>query len=202
MSNKNHFLIRRVHSLLGLLPIGLFLAFHLTLNVLATQSTERYEKVINFMRETPGIFIVEMLIIFLPILFHAIYGIIVVYGGGVNTLRYTYLRNWYYVLQRITGILTFVFVAYHVYAVRVDGETAKATVSALTDFVRTPFGLIFYIVGVLSAVFHLANGLWAFLITWGVTIGPRSQKMSAWACGGVFVILSVLSMVTLVQLLG
>ncbi|HWJ03314.1 MAG TPA: succinate dehydrogenase cytochrome b558 subunit [Verrucomicrobiae bacterium] len=201
MSSKFHFLIRRVHSLMGLLPIGIFLAFHLTLNILATQSVERYEKVINTMRETPGIVLLEVVVIFLPILFHAVYGIIVVYGGGVNTLRYTYFRNWYYVLQRATGLLALLFVFYHVYALRVDGETAKATVSALTDFVKTPFGLIFYIVGVLSAIFHFANGLWAFLITWGITIGPRSQKISTWACGGVFVILSVVALKTLVQLM-
>jgi len=201
MSSKYHFLVRRFHSLLGLLPIGIFLAFHLTLNILATSSPERYEKVINVMRETPGIFVVEVVIIFLPILFHAIYGLIVVYSGGINTLRYTYYRNWFYVLQRLTGLFTLIFVAYHVFALRVDGETAKATVSALTDFVRTPVGLIFYIVGVLSAIFHFANGLWAFLITWGITIGPRSQKISTWVCGAVFVILAGVAMKTLAQLI-
>ncbi len=201
MSSKYHFVVRRVHSLLGLLPIGIFLAFHLTLNILATNSPERYEKVINTMRETPGIFLVELVIIFLPILFHAAYGLIVVYGGGVNTLRYQYFRNWYYLLQRITGIITLIFVAFHVFTLRVDGATAQATVTALTDFVKTPFGLVFYVVGVLSAIFHFANGLWAFLITWGITIGPRSQKVSTWVCSGVFVILAAVALKTLAQLL-
>lgn len=200
MSSKYHFFIRRFHSLLGLLPIGIFLAFHLTLNILATSSPDRYEKVINTMRETPGIIVAEVVLIFLPILFHAIYGLIVVYGGGINTLRYTYFRNWFYVLQRVTGLFTLIFVVYHVFALRVDGETARATVSALTDFVKSPFGLVFYVVGVLSAIFHFANGLWAFLITWGITIGPRSQKLSTWACGGVFVILSLVAIKTLAQL--
>lgn len=200
MSNLNHFLIRRIHSLLGLIPIGIFLIFHLTLNIIATSSPAKYESVINTMRTTPGIFILELVIIFLPILFHAIYGLIVVYGGGVNTLRYKYYRNWFYVLQRVTGLLTLIFVAYHVFALRIGGTTALSTVQTLTDFIRTPFGLIFYVVGVLSAIFHFANGLWAFLITWGITIGPRSQKVSTWLCSGVFLILAVVAMKTLAQL--
>ncbi|MDA8442093.1 MAG: succinate dehydrogenase, partial [Peptococcaceae bacterium] len=42
MSNSNHFLVRRVHSLLGLIPIGIFLLFHLTLNIIATTNPARY----------------------------------------------------------------------------------------------------------------------------------------------------------------
>jgi succinate dehydrogenase / fumarate reductase, cytochrome b subunit len=201
MSSSNHFVIRRVHSLLGLVPIGIFLCFHLVLNVLATNSPESYEKVINTMRETPGIFWAELIIIFLPILSHAIYGILVVYGGGLNTTRYVYFRNWFYVIQRLSGVFTLIFITYHVFALRIDGETATATVKNLTDFVKTPFGLAFYLVGVLSAIFHFANGLWAFLITWGVTIGPRSQKVSTWVCGGIFVLLSAVAIKTLVQLM-
>lgn len=200
MSSKYHFLVRRVHSLLGLLPIGIFLAFHLTLNILATTSIETYEKVIHTMREFPAIIVVEVVIIFLPILFHAIYGAIVVYGGGINTLRYKYYRNWFYVIQRLSGIFTLIFVIYHVYILRVDGETAKATVSALTGDVQTMVGLIFYIVGVLSAIFHFANGLWAFLITWGITIGPRSQRISSCVCSCIFVLLSAFAMFTLYRL--
>ncbi len=200
MSSSNHFLVRRVHSLLGLLPIGIFLCFHLTLNVLATSNPQSYEKVISTMRNTPGIFWVELIVIFLPIILHAIYGLIVVYGGGVNTMRYVYFRNWFYVVQRVTGLFTLIFVVYHVFALRVGGDTALATVNSLTEFVKTPSGMIFYVVGVLSAIFHFANGLWAFLITWGITIGPRAQKASTWLCGGVFVVLSIFAIKTLAQL--
>jgi len=42
----DHFLIRRVHSLLGLVPIGLFLIFHMFLNLSARGGPEMYDKVI------------------------------------------------------------------------------------------------------------------------------------------------------------
>ncbi|MDA8441866.1 MAG: succinate dehydrogenase, partial [Peptococcaceae bacterium] len=145
-------------------------------------------------------FIVELIVIFLPILFHAIYGLIVVYGSGVNTLRYKYYRNWFYVLQRLTGLLTLIFIAYHVFALRFSGLSPVDTVQSLVAFVKTPFGLIFYVVGVLSAIFHFANGLWAFFITWGITIGPRSQKIATYFCSAVFIVLAVVGMTSLAHL--
>jgi len=34
----------------------------------------------------------------------------------------------------------------------------------------------FYIIGVLAAIYHFANGFFTFLISWGITIGDRSQN--------------------------
>jgi len=31
-------------------------------------------------------------------------------------------------------------------------------------------------------VFHLANGIWTSLITWGITIRPRTQQVSGYVC--------------------
>ena len=40
---------------------------------------------------------------------------------------------------------------------------------------------ILYAIGVLSCVFHLANGIWTFGITWGIWVTPAAQR---WAnCG-------------------
>ena len=33
-----------------------------------------------------------------------------------------------------------------------------------------------YAIGVLSCVFHLANGIWTMGITWGVWISPAAQR--------------------------
>ncbi|HYO50756.1 MAG TPA: succinate dehydrogenase, partial [Chloroflexia bacterium] len=37
---------------------------------------------------------------------------------------------------------------------------------------------VFYIIGIIAAAFHLGTGIWTFLITWGITIGQRSQRIS------------------------
>ena len=181
-----HFLIRRAHSLLGLVPIGLFLTFHMVLNLSARGGPEVYDKVIATMQRFPGIFIIELVVIFIPIAVHAIYGTWVVYSGQSNVLRYKYARNWFYIIQRISGLYTLIFITIHVYLMRFS----EANFAALSEFLRQPVGLVFYTLGVIFAIFHFVNGLWAFAITWGITIGPHSQKIWLYALVVVFILLS------------
>jgi succinate dehydrogenase / fumarate reductase cytochrome b subunit len=195
--NSNHFLIRRFHSLLGLIPIGIFLVFHMFLNLSARFGPEQYDKVIETMQSIPGIFIAEVIIIFLPIIFHAIYGAWVVYTGQSNVLRYRYARNWFYLIQRISGIYTVVFVVVHVYALRFG----EANFAALQNFVSNPLGLIFYALGILLAIFHFTNGLWAFAITWGITVGPKAQRVWSYICFAIFILMSVVGLVDLASFL-
>jgi len=185
-----HFLIRRVHSLLGLVPIGLFLTFHMFLNLTARGGPEMYDKVIGTMRSFPGIFIIELVVIFIPIAIHAIYGTWVVYTGQSNVLRYKYARNWFYIIQRISGLYTVIFIITHVYLLRFG----EASFAALSGFLSQPLGLIFYTLGLLFAIFHFVNGLWAFAITWGIAIGPHSQKVWLYTLTAVFILLSVIGL--------
>lgn len=190
VQSRYHFLIRRIHSLLGLLPIGIFLMFHLTLNLAARGGAAQYDRVISAMRNFPGIIVIEFLIIFIPIAFHAIYGSWVVYTGQSNVLRYRYARNWFYLIQRISGIYTVIFVIAHVYYLRIG----EASFAALQNIVANPLGLIFYGLGVILAVFHFTNGLWAFAITWGLTIGEHSQKIWSYVCGVLFILISIVGL--------
>lgn len=185
-----HFLIRRVHSLLGLVPIGLFLMFHMFLNLTALGGAGLYDKVIGTMRNFPGIFIVELVVIFIPITVHAVYGIWVVYTGQSNILRYKYARNWFYIVQRVSGLYALMFMIMHVYLLRLH----EANFAVLSEFLSQPLGLTFYVLGVLCAIFHFVNGLWAFAITWGITVGPHSQKMWLYTLAAVFVLLSVIGL--------
>jgi succinate dehydrogenase / fumarate reductase cytochrome b subunit len=50
--------------------------------------------------------------------------------------------------------------------------------------------IAFYIVGVISAIFHFANGLWSFAVSWGLTITPKSQKIMTYVTLVIFVVLS------------
>ena len=187
---SNHFLIRRVHSLLGLVPIGFFLIFHMFLNLTALGGEQQYDFIISTMQSFPGIFIIELVVIFIPIALHAIYGTWVVYTGQTNVLRYKYARNWFYIVQRISGLYTVIFVVIHVYLLRFG----EASFASLSQFLSQPLGLVFYVLGVLFAIFHFTNGLWAFAITWGFTVGPHSQKVWLYTLGVVFVLLSVIGM--------
>jgi hypothetical protein len=39
-----------------------------------------------------------------------------------------------------------------------------------------------YAVGILATVYHFANGLWNFLISWGITVGKKAQRVSGFIC--------------------
>lgn len=191
--SSSHFLIRRIHSLMGLLPIGIFLTFHLCLNLSARFGPETYNKVIATMQSVPAILWIEVIIIFIPIAFHAIYGTYVVYTGQSNLLRYRYARNWLYIIQRVSGIVTVLFVVYHVVIIRFG----DASFAGMQGSISTPLGLIFNLLGIILAIFHFTNGLWAFAITWGITVGPRAQKVWTYVCGAIFVFMSVIGMLAL-----
>lgn len=191
MSNQHYFL-RKVHSLMGLFPVGYFLIQHLVLNYLANRGPEVFNGVIAFMRSIPFFVPVEVLLIFVPILFHAIYGVIIFLDARYNVGNYGYRRNWFFLLQRISGIITLLFVAFHVWEFRLADliygrEVSFATVS---QDLTNPYIATFFAIGILASTFHLANGLSTFLITWGITVGPRSQRVVSVVANVFFVLLA------------
>ena len=192
-----HFVLRKLHSLTGIIPIGAFLAFHLFENSLAggfvhLGRAEWTRDVVMKIDGMPYVTLLEIFVIALPLLFHGIYGVIIWLEGRANPLRYGYARNWMYLVQRISGVIAFLFILNHVRETRLAvllGTMSKQDLYAKIahEFTETS-DTLFYAVGILAAVIHLCNGLWLAGITWGVTIGPRAQRISTVVC----VILGVL----------
>lgn len=197
--SDNHFFIRKIHSLSGVLPIGVFLIIHMTINSFAIKGPEAYEAAIDFLHSIPLLWVGEILLIAIPILFHAIYGIYIVYLAKNNVLQYNYYRNWAFYLQRITAIITLIFIIVHVYATTFSKILfgAELGFSMMVNILANPLMLIFYLIGIVSAFYHFANGLWTFLITWGITVGPVSQKYSYIFCAGIFIILNIAGIMVL-----
>ena len=60
------------------------------------------------------------------------------------------------------------------------------------------WGLVaLYYIGIVSTCYHFANGLWTFLITWGITIGPQSQKKAGYVCAAIGVGLTLWGLVAM-----
>lgn len=55
-------------------------------------------------------------------------------------------------------------------------DPATAILLTTRNTFKSPLMSILYTIFVLSAVFHAANGVWTFLVTWGVILSYRSQK--------------------------
>lgn len=192
MAGNREFFYRRLHSLLGVIPVGLFLIQHLVVNHFATKGAGSFNKAAHFMESLPFRYVLEIFVIFLPLLFHAIYGIYIAFTAKNNASRYNFFRNWMFVLQRFTGIVTLIFVVWHVWETRMAAAFgAEVNFNMMENILSNPFMLWFYIIGVVSTTFHFANGLWSFAVSWGITVTPRSQLISTYVTIGIFIALSI-----------
>jgi succinate dehydrogenase / fumarate reductase, cytochrome b subunit len=192
MAGNREFFNRRLHSLLGVIPVGVFLVQHLTVNHFATRGEEAFNQAAHFMENLPFRYFLEIFVIFLPLLFHAIYGLYIAFTAKNNVSNYGYFRNWMFLLQRLTGIITLIFVTWHVWETRVAAAFgAEVNFEMMENILDNPFMIGFYLVGVLSTIFHFANGLWSFAVSWGITVSPRSQRISTYVTMGIFVLLSI-----------
>lgn len=61
----------------------------------------------------------------------------------------------------------------------------------MVEIVDNPLMLVFYILGIVSAAFHLANGLWSFLVSWGITQSNKSQRIATYVTLLIFVVLAI-----------
>ncbi|MBM7597773.1 succinate dehydrogenase / fumarate reductase cytochrome b subunit [Virgibacillus halotolerans] len=201
MADHREFNYRRLHSLLGVIPIGVFLVQHLVVNHFAVYGEESFNKAAGFMAGLPFVLVLETFVIYLPILFHAILGVYIVFTARNNVKNYGYFRNWMFKLQRITGVIVLVFIAWHVWETRIQIGLGNADLdySLMENILTNPIMFWFYIIGVVSAVFHFANGLWSFAVTWGLTQSPKSQKVVSYATILIFLVISYIGVRTLIQ---
>jgi len=129
---RNYFWLRRLHSLSGVVPIGLFLIFHLTTNASSVwgainadkgaTALERgiatFQHEVNFIHSLPALILMEIFVLWLPIAFHSILGIYFAKTGKPNLDRYKYQDNFRYALQRLSGYIGVLFIFYHVATLR------------------------------------------------------------------------------------
>jgi len=192
MAGNREFFYRRLHSLLGVIPVGIFLIQHLVVNHFATRGPEAFNEAAHFMEKLPFRYLLEIFIIFLPILFHAIYGLYIAFTAKNNVGNYSFVRNWMFFLQRITGIITLIFITWHVWETRIAAMLGTpVNYDMMQDILSSSFMLVFYLIGVISTIFHFANGLWSFGVSWGLTVSPRSQQISTYVTMAIFVGLSI-----------
>ncbi len=186
---KKTFWARRLHSLSGVAPIGIFLVEHLFTNSFSTQGADAYNEAVITLQSLPYVHWMEVFFIYLPILFHAIYGTYIAWQPRYNAIQYPMLRNRMFLLQRVTGVFLFVYIGMHVYETRFQlffhEELEHHFFEHMQQLLSQPLTWGLYLAGVLSAAFHFANGLWTFGIVWGITAGRQAQRLSSYACAAI-----------------
>lgn len=188
------FLLRRLHSFSGVFPIGAFLLEHLYTNFHATRGPEAYNQSVRNLTELPMVVALELFFIWIPLLYHGLYGIYIWWRGETNVADYPLRGNWLYSAQRWTGLLAFAYIAFHVWEQRFAGvhiiTHPEVAFSKVQHSIAVPAVHVFYFFGILAACFHFAYGLWLFACKWGVTPGMQAQRRLFWACMALFMVLS------------
>jgi len=213
VSDRTYFLLRRLHSLTGLL-FGGYLVVHLIVNATLIEGVRHagqpdiYQQQVDKIHSLPFLTMVEWTFIYLPILYHTFYGIWITATGQPNIDRYGYAKNWCYTLQRVSAIILIFFIAFHVLAMKgVFGQTLKfdpvghATDSAARHFNSAwwIWGLV-YPIGILASCYHLANGFWTAGITWGLTVSAHAIRRWGAICTLLFFLTFGCGMTALVAL--
>ena len=179
--DKRQFALRRLHSLTGVVPVGLYALVHLGINSFAASGAEVYDAVAEALESLPYLIFIEIPLIWAPLLFHGVYGVIIHARGEENPFQYAYANNWLYSLQRWTGVISFIFIGWHFWQTRLANYLYGVPVNfqMMADILSEPGWLAFYVVGLTAVAFHLANGLRTFLLTWGVVVGNRARRAAS-----------------------
>ena len=198
----NSFVLRRLHSLTGIVPIGAFLLEHFISNSEAIRGAAAYNDQVKFLTSLPFVAVLEWGFIFLPLLYHGLYGFYIWYRGESNVGEYPWTGNWLYTAQRWTGAIAFFYILYHTYYMRftgvhlMSGGYSAAFWKVQHEF-QNPWAVAAYVVGITAASWHFAYGVWLFAAKWGITVGERARKRFGYLCLALAVLLVAIGLVTI-----
>jgi succinate dehydrogenase/fumarate reductase cytochrome b subunit (b558 family) len=184
--------MRRFHSLTGALALGLFLLGHLWAQARALAGTGAYESALSFGLPTKPWLVLEVLLVYLPLLFHAGYGLAIARQRALGLGRRPYRQRWAWWLQRLSGVAALLFIGYHFWQFRWQvwqGHLTEqdffpvlcATLSATTW--GMPLAALGYLVGSAACIAHFCNGLSGFFFRWGITRTRRAVARTSLGLG-------------------
>ncbi|MFN7172224.1 MAG: succinate dehydrogenase [Fimbriimonadaceae bacterium] len=203
---RENFILHKLHSLTGIIPIGFYMVQHLALNSFSLAGPQYFDGVIAFFHAIPShLFLVIQAIIWGSILFHGLYGFVIVRNAKMNLAgtRYNYRGNYIFTMQRITGMLLLPLLVAHVWSTSVMGMIHGDDVVAYSSWAaRLSAGfyavLALYVIGVVAASWHLAFGVWNFCIRWGITVSQRAQNSTYKLAWFIFIAVSLLGIAALI----
>jgi succinate dehydrogenase / fumarate reductase cytochrome b subunit len=200
------FLLRRLHSLTGIVPIGAFLVEHIISNYEAIHGPLAYAQQVKFLNGLPLVRVLEWVFIFIPLAYHMLYGVYIWLRGKSNVVYYPWAGNWMYLSQRWTGLIAFAYICQHVYRQRFAGvslpEHPGAAFHKVQVELANPWMLAFYIIAMAATCWHFAYGIWLFAAKWGITPGDKARRNFGYVCTAIGVFLAVLGYISIYAFIG
>jgi succinate dehydrogenase/fumarate reductase cytochrome b subunit (b558 family) len=202
-------LSRRLFSLSGILPLGFFLLEHTWANASALRGQDAYVATATSLARIPLLPIVEVLLVFAPLAFHAAYGAWMIASRASLSSAPSPLGASLARTSRVCAAIALVFIAWHFWETRVHAwragvapEAFYATLAWRLSSVSHgfPTRAVLYLVGVTATVAHFALGAYAYGVTSGWFPKADQKKRAAWGIGAIGVMLFVASVSTVISL--
>jgi succinate dehydrogenase / fumarate reductase, cytochrome b subunit len=177
------FIWRKLHSLLGIVPIGAFLLEHLLSNFEALKGPLAYGAQVKFLNSLPLVRVLEWVFIFLPILYHGLYGVYIWLRGKSNIVYYPWAGNWMYTRPALHRPDRLRLHRQHVarsasWASACLRIPARPSPRCSTSW-PIPWMLAVYVIAMIAICWHFAYGVWLFAAKWGITPGETARASAS-----------------------
>jgi succinate dehydrogenase / fumarate reductase cytochrome b subunit len=177
-------------TLSGLAPLGAFLVLHAITNSQAVRGEKAFVAATHAYERVPALVIVELLLVYVPLLFHMAYGVWLMFGRGAPAASSPYSPPWKLAV-RATGVVSALFLLLHLPELRFRTPGARPFGGQLLTWLAAdlsrlshgwPLIAAGYLLACACATFHFAAGSWGvFASTRFASEDPRAKRRSAWA---------------------
>src|SRR5262245_14420578 len=155
---------KQVLTLFGLVPLGVYVFLHLWTNLYSLAGAEAFNAAVDRSRANPAFLFLEIFGLGVPLVVHTVLGLAEIRRGRPNNVRYGFLDNLRYLLQRVSAIGLALFIGAHVYKARLAPDPSlmvngHESFAGMHEGLSEPITMAVYVLGLLGIAYHLANGL-------------------------------------------
>ena len=193
---RSEFFRARLASAVAVLPLGVWTVAHLWHNLAALQGGEAWQRSVT-QYSHPIAEAATGIVVLVPLGIHAVWGIGRLASSRPSNSRYRSYSNLKYVLQRLSAAGVLLFLGAHLWLAflkpRIEEGHPEAFAAIAEEMhFHTPT-LVVYLLGTLGVSYHLANGMQAFCMGWGVVSSARALQRLEWVAIALFVVLLAMS---------
>jgi len=174
------FVWARLGSFLSILPLGVWTTLHLWNNLAAFRGAQEWQRAVTEYAHPISFGFTTGVIVLLPLALHTVWGLQRLFSFRPNNDRYGNFDNLKYILQRMAAVGLLAFLGAHLWLAFLHPRLGEGHPEAFQEIASEMHWhgptLIVYLLGTLAVAFHLANGLFGFAWTWGLTAGRRAFK--------------------------
>ncbi len=204
MNDPRAFVMRRLHAIAGVVPLGVFVVVHVVVNASALAGAARFDRVVGGLARLPISTPFETIFVGVPLAYHAFYGLTRALKRPRDAEEHGYRHPRLDVLMRITSLVLLVFIVAHVWELRIHRAAFGGSIAALHTRLTmhlssttggVPWIALGYVLGLAAACFHLPYGCYAVLASAGRA--TRRTAAAALAAGALLFVVGTATVIAL-----